>query len=190
MKQIILLAFALFFSLSSAVLAHDDSHDKPAASFQNGYIGVGGGIDLTGSNWNSDSLTYGAGGIGDVFGGYRFDKNLALQGEVQNFIVEGTYTTEIISQYNLRGLIEVKYTFDSPVVQPYLLAGGGVVYSDLNLTKSYNVSVNADALGALGVEFPVNPGTYLFVEGKYNFILSSASSLQDIPLTAGLWTAF
>ncbi len=190
MKQIIFLVLALFFGLSSLVLAHDDSHDKPVTAFQNGYIGLGVGADVTGSSWNSNSLTYGVGGIGDVFGGYRFDKNLALQVEAQNFIVEGTYTNQIISQYNLRGLVEVKYTFDSPIAQPYLLAGGGVVYSDLNLTNSYNVSVNVDALGGLGVEFPVNPGTYAFVEGKYNFILSSGSSLQDIPITAGIWTAF
>ncbi len=135
------------------VLAHDDMHDKPN-NYERGYIGIGTGLDVTGSNWNSASVTYGLGGIGDVFGGIQFDKSLSIQAEIQNFIAEGIYTTNIISQYNLRGLVEVKYAFDMPGCQPYLLAGGGAVYTLLNQANAYTTSVNADVLGGLGFQFP------------------------------------
>jgi hypothetical protein len=192
MKKTILLVSILFLGVSSAVLAHDDMHDKAAkdVNYERGYIGVGAGADLTGSSWNSAGVTYGLGGVGDVFGGFQFDKSLSIQAEVQNSIAEGIYAANIISQYNLRGLLEVKYAFDVPVCQPYLLAGGGVVYTLLNQANAYTTSVNADVLGGLGLQFPVSSVSYLFLEGKYNFILSSTTSLQDIPVTAGIWTAF
>ena len=191
MKRTILLALILFLGVSSTVLAHDDTHDKPVSiNYERGYIGVGAGADLTGSTWNSAGVTYGLGGIADVFGGLQFDKSLSIQAEVQNFLAEGIYSAAIISQYNLRGLVEVKYSFDVPVCQPYLLAGGGVVYTLLNQANAYTTSVNADALGGLGIQLPMSSASYFFVEGKYNFILSSSTSLQDIPITAGIWAAF
>jgi Outer membrane protein beta-barrel domain len=193
MKKIVFLLAFVF--LSSFAFAQDrggldtkTSHqEKENNSF---YLGFGSGVDLTGSSWNSASVTYGLGGIADVFGGVQLDKNLSLQAEIQNFIAEGIYTTNIISQYNLRGLVEVKYAFSTPVCQPYLLAGGGLVYTLLNQASAYTTSVNADALGGLGLQFPVSSASAIFLEGKYNFILSSTTSFQDIPITAGIWTAF
>ncbi|HTA77106.1 MAG TPA: hypothetical protein VK791_08110 [bacterium] len=193
MKKIFLL---LAFLLSSGFVFAQDRGGLDTKTFHqekenNGfYLGFGSGVDLTGSSWNSASVTYGLGGIADIFGGLQFDKNLSVQAEIQNFIGEGIYMTNIISQYNLRGLIEVKYTFSTPVCQPYLLAGGGVVYTLLNQASAYTTSVNADALGGLGFQFPVSSVSRIFLEGKYNFILSSTSSFQDIPITAGIWTAF
>jgi hypothetical protein len=191
MKKIVLLILALFIVTTFAFADDRGGVETKTSSKEDDnsfYLGFGGGVDLTGSTWNSASVTYGLGGIGDVFGGFQFDKNLSIQAEIQNFIAEGTYTTNIISQYNLRGLIEVKYAFSTPICQPYLLAGGGLVYTLLNQASAYTTSVNADALGGLGLQFPVSSASAIFLEGKYNFILSSTTSFQDLPITAGIWT--
>jgi Outer membrane protein beta-barrel domain len=196
MKKIILLSLFLLLGLSRSAFAHDDSHDKAMkeTSFQSGYIGVGGGVDLTSASWNNTSVTYGLGAIGDVFGGFQLDKSFAVQAEVQNFLTEGAFAGNIISQYNLRGLLEAKYAFDMPVCQPYLLAGGGLVYSVLNQPTSlgigYTTAVNADALAGLGAQFELSASAHLYVEAKYNFILTATTSFQDIPITAGIWTGF
>jgi hypothetical protein len=193
MKKIFLLALVLFLSISSVVLAHDDTNNKSTndTNYERGYIGFAGGLDLITSSWNAAGVTYGSGGLADVFGGLQLDKSLSFQAEVENFIAEGTYATNIISQYNLRGLIAVKYAFDVPVIEPYLLVGGGLVYSLLNQQVNvYTTSVNADALGGLGLQLQLSSASYLFVEGRYNLILSSNTSLSDIPITAGIWTAF
>lgn len=194
MKKTVLLILVFLFA-STFVFADERGGADTKTSLDNEdnngfYLGFGSGLDLTGSNWNSALVTYGLGGIADVFGGYQFDKNLAVQAEIQNFIAEGSYAANIISQYNLRSLVEVKYTFSTPICQPYLLAGGGVVYTLLNQASAYTTSVNADALGGLGFQFPVSSVSFIFLEGKYNFILSSTTSFQDVPITAGIWTAF
>ncbi len=190
MKKAILMVL-IFFMAATAAFADDrggvDTKTSSRKENSDFYLGVGTGVDLTGSSWNSASVTYGLGGVADVFGGFQLDKNLAVQAEVQNFIAEGIYTTNIISQYNLRGLLEIKYAFSTPICQPYLLAGGGLVYTLLNQANAYTTSVNADALGGLGLQFPVSSTSFIFFEGKYNFILSSTTSFQDIPITMGIF---
>jgi hypothetical protein len=182
MKKIALFILVLFLGTTLA-FADDRSGSESnmkLAPADNGsfYLGFGAGADLPGTNWNSN---YTLGGGAQLFAGYSFDKNWAVQLNEENWFFEGT----AFSLYNFRSLASVKYTFSVEGWQPYLLLGGGVVYQTLSTTGTS--SMNLDALGGLGFQFDMTTGTHFFVEARYNFILPSTGSFQDIPLTAGIW---
>lgn len=143
------------------------------------YIGLGTGADLPGANWNSDY--YLAGGA-DVFAGYQADPNWAAQLDVQEWFFTGGGN----SLYNLRALFEAKYSFEGKGLQPYLLAGPGLVFQALS--PSGDSTANFDALAGLGVQFDLAPRTHLFIQAGCNFILSQTTAFTDLPVSAGLWT--
>jgi len=159
----------------------NESNTKTASA--NGdffFLGFGGGADLPGTNW---SPNYTIGGGAQIFGGYAFDKNLAVQLDEENWFFEGMG----FSLYNFRSLVSIKYTFSVDSLQPYLLVGGGLVFQSVSVTGT--TSVNLDVIGGLGVQYDLTADTHLFVEGRYNFILPSTGSFQDVPITAGLWVS-
>lgn len=159
----------------------DDSNAKTTSKGSDYFfLGFGGGADLPGTNW---SPNYTIGGGAQVFGGYAFDKNWAVRLDEESWFFEGMG----YSLYNFRSLASIKYTFTMDGLQPYLLAGGGLVFQSVSVTGT--TSVNLDALGGLGVQYDLTADTHLFVEGRYNFILPSAGSFQDVPITAGLWVS-
>lgn len=140
------------------------------------YIGLGTGADLPGSNWDPNYLL---GGGANVFVGYQFDKNLAIQLAGEEWFFTGTG----YSLYNFRVLAEAKYTFDGQGFQPYILLGPGMVFQALS--PSGDSTSNFDALGGVGAQFDVAPRTHLFIEAKYNFIVSQSTTFSDIPINAG-----
>jgi Outer membrane protein beta-barrel domain len=172
MKKAIFLLAAIFFS-AGGVFAQDS--EKVSNPF---YVGLGTGADLPGDNWNSD---YYLAGVADVFGGYQVDKNWAAQLEVEEEFFTGGGT----SLYDLRVLAEAKYAFGGEGLQPYLLAGPGVVFQTLSPTG--DSTANFDALGGAGVQFDLAPRTHLFLEAQGNFILSRTTTFLDVPVSAGLW---
>jgi hypothetical protein len=180
MKNIFLFILVLFLG-TNTVFAADRSgsdSDTKATSTDSGsfYLGFGAGADLPGTNW---SPNYTLGGGADFLAGYAFDKNWAVQLNEENWFFEGNS----FSLYNFRSLASIKYTFSVEGWQPYLLAGSGIAYSSLLGSGA----VNLDAVGGLGFQFDMTTDTHFFVEGRYNFILPSTESLQDIPLSAGIW---
>jgi hypothetical protein len=142
------------------------------------YIGLGTGADFPGSNWNSDYLM---GGGADVFGGYQFDKSWAVQLDVEEWFFTGSG----FSLDNFRVLAEAKYTFGGQGLQPYLLAGPGLVFQALS--PSGESTANFDALGGLGIQLDLAPRTHFFLEAKMNFIMSQTTTFTDLPVSAGLW---
>jgi len=152
-----------------------------AASTGGFYLGLGTGLDLPGTNWDP---TYYVGGFTNLFGGYGFDNNLALQLD----LVQGIYTGNGTNLYNFRGLVDLKYAFSVVGWQPYLLGGLGVAYQSLSPVAA--TTTNFDWLLGAGFQFDLWPKTHLFVEAKYNFIMSQTTTFTDLPITAGLWLGF
>ncbi len=181
MKKAILFFLILSLGVSSAFAkSHkaDSSDTDTATNSDPLYFGIGTGADFPGSNWDS---TYYVGGGANLFGGYELDKNLAVQLDVEEWFFTGGGT----SLYNLRTMIEGKYSFDGQGWQPYVLLGPGLVFQ--NLSPAGDSTSNFDALGGLGVQFDLAPKTHLFLEAKYNFIMSQTTTFSDIPISAGLW---
>lgn len=180
MKKMILLFFILALGIAPAWAksGRTAAGDVDADGSGSLYIGIGTGAALPGSNWDSD---YYVGGGANLFGGYELDKNLAVQLDVEEWFFTGGGS----SLYNIRTLLEAKYSFDGQGWQPYVLLGPGLVFQ--NLSPSGDSTSNFDALGGLGVQFDLAPKTHLFLEAKYNFIMSQSTTFTDLPLSAGLW---
>src|SRR5579859_1163606 len=88
------------------------------------YMGLGTGANLPGSNWDS---TYYLGGGANVFGGCQVDKNWAGQLNLEEWFFTGGGS----ALYNLRVMAEAKYTLGGRGLQPYVLAGPGLVFQAL-----------------------------------------------------------
>jgi hypothetical protein len=177
MKKTILFIFALVLG-TTFVFADDSITIVSSKNNDAFFIGFGTGMDLPGSGWDKN---YTLGGGAQAFAGYLFDKDWALRADVDNWFFEGNS----FSLYHLRTILSIKYTFDAKGWQPYLLAGPGIVCSSLLGVSA----VNFDALVGLGVQFDLTADSRFFVEGQYNFDLPTGSSLEDIPITAGIWTS-
>lgn len=175
---ILVLLWGTTFAFADERTGNDSDTKTSSKSSDFFFLGFGAGADLPGTNW---SPNYTIGGGAQVFGGYAFDKNWVVQLNEENWFFEGTG----FSLYNFRSLASIKYTFSTEGCQPYLLAGGGIVYQTLSVTG--NSSINLDALGGLGVQFDLTADTRFFVEARYNFILPSTGSFQDVPITTGIW---
>jgi hypothetical protein len=140
-------------------------------------IGVGGDIPVSPSTGN-------AGLGGEVMAGYSFDKNMAIQLEVDNFIVrvDKTAFMDAFDVYELRPLAEFKYTFDSKDVFPYVFVGAGV---NMEMTTA-DTTTNFDAVGGLGVQYDLGNKVNLYLQAKYNFIFATGTTTQDLPIEAGV----
>jgi hypothetical protein len=145
------------------------------------YLGLATGADLPGTNWDP---TYYVGSMTDLLVGYGFDQNLGIQADLG----QGIYTGNGTNLYQFRGLVDLKYTFNVVGWQPYLIAGAGTVFQ--SLSPSGVSTTNFDGQAGAGVQFDLLPKTHLFIEGKYNLILSQTTTFGDIPLTAGLLIGF
>jgi hypothetical protein len=151
------------------------------------YMGLGIGVDEPGTNWDANYLV---GGEANALFGYALDKSWAVQLDGEEYFFTGTG----YSLYNVRVLAEAKYTFDgngwqSIFVgkgwQSYLLAGPGIVFQ--SLSPSGDSTANFDALLGLGLQWDLAPRTHLFLEAKFNFIMSQSTTFFDIPLSTGIW---
>ena len=172
MKNASFLLAAILLLAGGAFAQESDKASNPL------YIGVGTGADLPGTNWNSDY--YLAGGA-EAFAGYQADPNWSAQLDVQEWFFTGGGN----SLYNLRFLIEAKYSLGGQGLQPYLLAGPGLVFQ--TLSPSGDSTANFDGLAGLGLQFDLAPRTHLFLQANANFILSQTTAFTDLPVSAGLW---
>jgi Outer membrane protein beta-barrel domain len=145
------------------------------------YLGLGTGIDLPGNNWDPN---YYVGSATSLFFGYGFDNNWGVLLDLEQDLYTGNGT----NLYNFRGLIDIKYAFSVTGWQPYLLVGSGLVAQ--SLSPLANSTTNFDALFGAGVQFDVAPKTHLFIETKFNLILSQTTAFTDLPITAGVWVGF
>lgn len=151
-----------------------------SAGAGNMYFGIGAGVDVPVS---PSGGTVGIGG--DVILGYAFDKNVAVQLDIDNFVVSSNGA----STYELRPLAEVKYTFDAQNFKPYLLGGLGmsvVFLPSSGLSGSASTASNFDAVMGVGAQFDLGGGTDLFIQAKSNFVFATGTTGVDLPLELGL----
>lgn len=180
MKKIIfsLLISALSLTSVSAAETHKVADNNGEGYF---YAGLGTGADIPSNNWNSNFYV---GSGANVFLGYQADENWSAQLNADEWFFTGSG----YSLLNIRTIGEIKYSFAAQGWQPYLLAGAGTVFQ--TITPGAASTANFDALGGLGVQFDVAPRTHIFIEAKYNFIISQVLTSTDVPLSAGLWVGF
>jgi hypothetical protein len=182
MKKILSLVAGLMMVASLSFAA--DAVPAAGQEGQGMYLGLGIGADFPGYNWWSGTPT-GLGG--KVFGGYSFDRAMAVQLDVEGAVYSYANNN---STFDLYILPEFKYTFDNPVFQPYLLAGAGL---NLSMDSGGGVSTSSSyfaAVAGAGVQFDLGGRTSLFVEGKFHMAFVSvggnADVADDYPLTAGV----
>jgi hypothetical protein len=195
MKKAIFFFLILTLTVSSAFAKKvspddQDATPTPTPAIDNPfYLGLGVGEDEPLTNWDTN---YVVGGEANALFGYALDKSWAVQLDAAEYFFTGTG----YSLYQFRALIEAKYTFDghgwqSVFVgkgwQSYLLAGPGLVFQ--YLSPFGESTSNFDALLGFGVQCDLAPRTHLFLEAKFNFIMSQSTTFFDIPVSAGIWVA-
>ena len=141
------------------------------------YLGFAGAIDAPVQNFNPlYTLGYG----GELLGGYAFDKNVAIQLDVDGFYYSATGSNVL----DVRAVPVLKYTATGMNdIQPFVFAGPGV---DLEFGSDGSSVINFDALVGAGIQFDLGNRTNLFIEGKYNFIFATGLTAQDIPVLLGV----
>lgn len=179
MKKLLAVA-AVVFLTSTSVFAGE------VASDSHFYLGVGGGIDVPTQNWDT---AYNLGGSAEAVAGYSFDRNIAVQVEVDNHLASATISGVSTTAYSLVPLAELKVSAPIDRFSPYLLAGAG---ADVQFTSAAGTSVSQtsfDAIGGLGAQINFDHWA-IYAEGKYNFIfpnnIPNVTTVQDIPVEAGV----
>lgn len=152
----------------------------------NWYVGLGGGISLPSQNWHSSyDLGYG----GELIGGYNFDRNFAIQMQVDNMFYSATILGISTSVYNLRPVLEAKASAEMSGIKPYLFAGPALNISFASTSGTTNSNTDFAAKAGVGVQFDLGSQTNLFVEGKYHMTFlsnSSVSTIEDVPVEMGV----
>jgi hypothetical protein len=146
------------------------------------YLGLAGGMDIPGQGWQS-AYRLSPGGM--LCLGYAFDKNWEVQLELEGFYFSGVNYSGSIFDTELFAIPTLRYRFSLEGITPYLLAGVGGEFELLSGNTGPPVGDLDVALGA-GLEAGLGSNTFLFVEGKMNFIFSSQVVGRDIPILAGI----
>jgi hypothetical protein len=148
------------------------------------YLGLGSGFDLPGTTWVTK---YNIGYSNDFLLGYKMDETWNFQLELEQVV----FTGQILNHNDYRELIEIKFVFDGPSWQPYLLIGSNWL-TLVGAFVSGSSSPNFNAVGGVGVQFDLWPKVHFFVEGKYNYSLNINQniSFSDVPVLGGLLVGF
>jgi tetratricopeptide (TPR) repeat protein len=142
------------------------------------YVGLAGGADNPAKSWQS---AYKAGPGGGLFIGMQLDKAWDVRLDLEGFYFSGTNYSGPIKDVELYVLPTLRYHFDGP----YLLLSAGGEMELLSGNTGQPVSDFDLALGA-GYEAELGRRTFVFVEGKYNFIFSPLATGNDVPVVAGV----
>jgi hypothetical protein len=178
MKKILwLLVVAML--IQYPILAEDNSEDSGAApgALSSWYMGTGLGVAVPSQDWNPD---FTLGGGGNIFAGYRFNPNLALQVDLNPWFFTGNGHTLADG----RAFCDLRVSLPSKGYVTYVLLGPGY---DLQVASpsGYNTGSLAGNFG-LGAQFDIHPGSYLFVEFRYDALLYNNLTQQDVPIFFGL----
>jgi hypothetical protein len=176
MKKIWLLVILMLALYPQVIFAGTDPLSESGSPW---YVGVGAEVDQPLTGWDTGNYL-GLGG--SLFGGYSIEGPWVAQVNVDQLIFSGGGN----SLYNARFLAQAKYTFGGEKLQPYLLAGPGLVFQAISPGSFSTVNLTL-VLGA-GVQFDLGGPYHLFVEAKDHFIFPQGSIQMDIPITAGVWT--
>ncbi len=142
------------------------------------YLGLAGGGDIPAKGWQA---AYTAAPGGSLQLGMRLDGEWDVRLDLAGFGFSGTNYSGPISDVELYALPTVLYHFGGP----YLLLSAGGEGEILSGNTGPPVLDFDLALGA-GYEADLGGRAWLFVEGKYNFILSPLAIGNDAPVVAGV----
>ncbi len=174
---------------------------------------VGGGVSLL-LTPESKSDAYNTGFQGAVGFGFKISPHLLLGGSLSynNFSLDKSALMESVgippgSNIDIVGgsinLVEVlgvvKYYLLSAETSPniYIIGGPGfswglitevtvVIPGQRPFTQNSETDTNFTLAGGLGVKFRVSKSTHLFVEGRYNVLISGGADLTFVPLRFGV----
>jgi hypothetical protein len=187
MQKVILLILA--FTWASAVFAQE-THTTPAADAtpaanqdSQWSLSLAGGLDLPVNHWQP-AYTLGFGGQAGVR--YEMDKTWALELGLEDFYFSGQNVLGSASDNELRFLPMLQYAFTQRGLRPYLLAGAGMDLELFTSSLGGGSNFNFDAVIGAGVDVPLNPQGFVFVEAKYNLVFAGGTTGTDIPLLAGI----
>jgi hypothetical protein len=135
------------------------------------------------------NMGFGAGG--SVF--YMFDSQFGLGGLVHLYF----FNDEFENDASLEFIPSFKYKGGYLGLNPYLVGGAGftVVMASSSSGGALTRTQSASALfpiigGGAGLEYPINPETKVYVEGRLEYILFPHYSFTMLPVDAGLVFAF
>lgn len=149
------------------------------------YLGLGGTLEMSANNRVPG---YGMGPGFDAAVGYRFDKDLAFQVQVDNFYY---YASDSRSIYMVRPLAKMKLSFDlEDYFRPYLFAGPGLNLNVFYIPEKVSTSLDLVLSGGGGIEFDLGEFS-LYAEGEYDYLFhedepADSPFMQSIPLEIGL----
>ncbi len=158
------------------------------------YFGVGAGLSVPSRNWTSN-YTLGLGG--KLIGGYAWDRNWAVQADVQvlsfspasNSAVIGSLLYFYPTYLDFRLLPEVKRYFNAvgDAFRPYALVGGGVgLESATYQTGQSRFDVYLDGMAGAGAQLDFDEGTGLFLEGKCKVAAYPSGKSLGWPIEMGV----
>ena len=175
----ILWLLVLAMLIQYPILAENNGDDSGsiAAALSPWYLGTGLGVAVPAQDWNSDYIL---GGGGNIFGGYRFNPNLALQVDLNPWFFTGSGNTLCDG----RAFCDLRVSLPSKGYVTYVLLGPGYDVQ-VDIPSGYNTGSLAANIG-LGAQFDIHPGSYLFVEFRYDVLLYNNLTQQDVPILFGL----
>ena len=182
MKKVLVLTATLLLALTSGRPARAESGSLKDTK----YLGGGLGIDLPLQNW---SPVYAGGGGLEVQFGYYFDENLVFQLEAASYLWPGDSNKMggiLTNITDARITPGVKILGGGNGMKPYGLVAAGLDVSTVNFVMYNTTEKSADVLLGAGLQFDLDPKTWLFVEGRYNLTFMNAGTRQDFPFLAGL----
>jgi len=144
-------------------------------------------------NGKTEGLTFYDSGVNFDLGiGSRVSPFLAVEGTVGGYSTDKSGLTATVVPLT----IGARLIIPSPVIEPYLGAGLGIYFSDVDFPSVFNsagqpVVVISDsdttvgAYGALGVDAWLNPRVALNFEGKYHW---AKPTIGPFDVNVGGWT--
>jgi hypothetical protein len=117
--------------------------------------------------------------------GILFKDGFAVQLDLETFTQSNSNAAGTISENEVLVLPTLRRYLLAGHVRPYLSIGDGLAINTITSGINSSVVDSFDLALGVGFEFVFEDYFCTYVEGKYNFVFSTASPNQDIPLVVG-----
>jgi len=135
-----------------------------------GYIGVQLGFYEPNGRWFDGLATYDTGFAFNLFFGSRLTQFFAVEGSIGYFESRSTPFRGDLSVFPVT--VGGRFIIPSPFVEPYIGAGLGLYFADLN-EKASGIKDDTTSFGgyvSLGVDFWLNPRVAINMEGRHHWV--------------------